>query len=82
MANWSELHNSNDHSVRDLSGAFTFYHNMHKPPIGFPLAQSFRMHNAPAGRGTRPEWMRKGPLLTHLAPLLYGNLYHPRGLLS
>lgn len=50
MANWSEFHKGNDHSAGDLSSAFTFYHNMHKPPIGFPLAGSFLMHNNPACR--------------------------------
>ena len=82
MANWSELHNGNDHSASDLSSAFTFYHNMHKPPIGFPLAGSFLMHNNPAGRGTHPAWMREGQLLTHLALLSHGNLYHQRRLLT
>ena len=55
MANWSEFHNGNDHSAGDLSSAFTFYHNMHTPPLGFPLAGSFLMHNNPAGRGRIPR---------------------------
>lgn len=82
MADWSEFHNGNDHSAGDLSSAFTFYHNMHKPPIGFSLVGSFLMHNNPAGRGMRPAWMRKEKLLTHLTLLLHGNLYHQRRLLN
>lgn len=55
--------------------AFTFYHNMHKPPIGFPLAGSFLTHNNPAGRGApHPAWMREGQLLAHLTLLSHGNL--------
>lgn len=46
MAGRSEVHKGNDHSVGDLSGAFTFYHNT--TAYRFPSAGSFLMHDGPA----------------------------------
>lgn len=46
MAGRSEVHKGNDHSVSDLSGTFTFYHNTTAYPL--PSAGSFLMHDGPA----------------------------------